>query len=106
MLKVAHILDHMFSLQIEQTQEEIVSGIMNNYDVFAAAMMQLGLIGIWSQQPLVNGGEIKSSILTQIPEGPVFRDVMDEQTEWMTTHPGGSKEGLIEHLKAKFPAFV
>jgi len=91
---------------IEQTQEEIVSGIMNKYDVFAAAMMQLGLIGIWTQHPLVNGGEIKNSILTRIPEGPVFRDVMDEQTEWMTTHPGGSKEGLIEHLRATFPAFA
>ena len=95
-----------FHLQVEQTQEEIVSGIMNNYDVFAAAMMQLGLIGIWTQQPLVNGREIKNSILTHIPEGPVFRDVMDEQTEWMTTHPGGSKEGLIEHLRATFPAFA
>ena len=83
-----------------------MSGILNKYDVFAAAMMQLGLIGIWTQQPLVNGGEIKSSILTRIPAGPVFRDVMEEQTEWMITHPGGSKPGLIEHLKATFPTYV
>ena len=104
----AKIHSHMvcFHLQIEQTHEEIVSGIINKYDVFAAAMMQLGLIGIWTQHPLVNGGEIKNSILTRIPEGPVFRDVMYEQTEWMTTHPGGSKEGLIEHLRATFPAFA
>jgi hypothetical protein len=93
-------------LQVEQTQEEIVTGIMNNYDVFAAAMIQLGLIGIWNQQPLVNGGEIKSTVLTHIPDGPVFRDVMDEQTEWMTIHPGGSREALIEHLRAMFPVFV
>ena len=95
-----------FYSQVEQTQEEIVTGIMNNYDVFAAAMMQLGLIGIWTQQPLVNGDEIKRTILTNIPKGPVFRDVMDEQIEWMTTHPGGSKEGLIQHLRATFSAFV
>ena len=105
----SHLIQSLFSffyLQFEQRQEEIVTGIMNNYDVFAAAMMQLGLIGIWTQQPLVNGDEIKRTILTNIPKGPVFRDVMDEQTEWMTTHPGGSREGLINHLRATFPAFV
>lgn len=102
----SHSITLRFYLQVEQTQEEIVTGIMNNYDVFAAAMMQLGLIGIWTQQPLVNGDEIKRTILTNIPKGPVFRDVMDDQIEWMTTHPGGSKEGLIEHLRATFSAFV
>ena len=91
---------------MEETQEEILTGIMKNYDAFAAAMMQLGLIGIWNQQPLVNGEEIKKTVLPNITPGPIFRDVMDEQTGWMTTHPGGSKDKLVEHLQSLFPDFV
>lgn len=79
---------------------------MKNYDLFAAAMMQLGLIGIWNQRPLFNGDEIKMSVLPNIPKGPVFRDVMVAQTQWMTSHPGGSREKLAEHLKHIFPEFL
>lgn len=79
---------------------------MKNYDIFAAAMMQLGLIGIWNQQPLLNGVDIKNSILPNIPKGPEFRDVMDAQTHWMTCHPGGKREKLAEHLRCTFPEFL
>lgn len=91
--------------QIEEAQEEVVSGILQKYDAFAAAMMNLGLIGIWNQQPLVNGEEIKKSILPNIQRGPAFRDVMDEQTDWMTSHPGGSREKLVEHLQSVFQEY-
>ncbi len=89
-----------------EAQEEITSGILANYDAFAAAIMHLGLIGIWNQEPLVNGDEIKKSVLPNIPKGPVFREVMDKQTEWMITHPGGTKENLINHLREEFPDYV
>lgn len=89
-----------------EAPEEVVSGITKNYDIFAAAMMQLGLIGIWNQQPLLNGNEIKKSVLPQIPSGPVFRDVMDVQILWMTSHPGGSREKLVEHLRQVFQEYV
>jgi len=91
--------------QMEEANEEILSGIIEKYDAFAAAMMHLGLIGIWNQHPLVNGEEIKKSILPKIPVGPAFRDVMDEQAAWMTTHPGGSREKLVEHLKRLFSEY-
>ena len=68
--------------------------------------MQLGLIGIWNQQPLVNGDEIKKTILPNIKMGPVFRDVMATQTEWMTCHPGGTKENLVDHLRREFPDYA
>mmetsp|Transcript_5862 Transcript_5862/g.12017 ORF Transcript_5862/g.12017 Transcript_5862/m.12017 type:complete len:884 (+) Transcript_5862:335-2986(+) len=89
-----------------EAQEEITSGILANYDAFAAAIMQLGLIGIWNQEPLVNGDEIKKSVLPNIPKGPVFREVMDKQTEWMITHPGGTKENLVNHLREEFPDYA
>eukprot|EP00571_Detonula_confervacea_P007825 CAMPEP_0172326938 /NCGR_PEP_ID=MMETSP1058-20130122/58057_1 /TAXON_ID=83371 /ORGANISM="Detonula confervacea, Strain CCMP 353" /LENGTH=844 /DNA_ID=CAMNT_0013043845 /DNA_START=142 /DNA_END=2676 /DNA_ORIENTATION=+ len=91
---------------VQEAPEEVINGIIKNYNVFAAAMMQLGLIGIWNQHPLLNGDEIKNSILPNIPKGPVFRDVMDAQTQWMTSHPGGRREKLVEHLQIVFPEFV
>lgn len=69
-------------------------------------MMNLGLIGIWNQQLLLNGEDIKQSILPRIPRGPVFRDVMDSQTSWMISHPGGSREKLVEHLQNEFEEFT
>lgn len=90
---------------MDETKEEIISGILQKYDVFAASIMNLGLIGIWNQQPLLNGEAIQS-ILPRIPKGPAFRDVMDVQTSWMTSHPGGSQEKLIEHLQSMFEEYV
>jgi hypothetical protein len=45
-------------------------------------------------------------ILPNIPRGPVFREIMDEQVDWMTTHPGGSKEGLKMHLREVFHEYI
>lgn len=68
-------------------------------------MQSLGLIGVWSRKPLLDGGEMKK-ILPKIPFGPAFREVMDEQVNWMTAHPSGGKEGLANHLRTMFPEFV
>lgn len=90
---------------VPMAPEEVVNDLLRKYDVFAAAMMQLGLVGIWNQEPMLNGDEIKKNILPNIPVGPIFRDVMDAQTQWIITHPGGSSEKLTEHLKSLFPDF-
>jgi hypothetical protein len=92
-------------VQMDESREERRQGIIEQYDGFAAALQQIGLIGIWGTQPLLDGQEMKS-ILPYIPPGPAFRDVMEEQERWMTTHPGASKEPLKEHLKKVFPEFI
>lgn len=95
----------------QETDEEVVCSILKKYDVFAAAMLQLGLIGIWKQNPILDGGEIKAGgektdpILPNLPNGPEFRSVMDAQIQWMITHPGGSREALVEHIREEFPAY-
>ena len=68
-------------------------------------MMNLGLIGIWNQTPLFNGEEIKNIVLPNIPKGPALRDVMEAQTWWMTSHPGGSREKLVEFLRGEFKEY-
>eukprot|EP00559_Dactyliosolen_fragilissimus_P004824 CAMPEP_0184867300 /NCGR_PEP_ID=MMETSP0580-20130426/25894_1 /TAXON_ID=1118495 /ORGANISM="Dactyliosolen fragilissimus" /LENGTH=848 /DNA_ID=CAMNT_0027367493 /DNA_START=275 /DNA_END=2821 /DNA_ORIENTATION=+ len=90
----------------QETRLEMREGVIQKYDTFAASLLRLGLIGIWSQQPLINGKElISQSILPNIPKGPAFRDVMDEQTNWIISHPGGSKEALISHMQMSYPEF-
>lgn len=89
----------------DESQSEGHQGIIDRYDAFAAALQKLGLIGVWNLKPLLNGGEIKK-ILPNIPPGPIFREVMDEQQSWMTTHPCGSQEALEVHMKNVFVDFT
>ena len=82
-------------------------GIIAQYDAFAASLLQLGLVGIWNEKPIINGDEMRQShILPAIPKGPIFREIMKEQEEWMTLHPGGNKEILINHMRRKYPDFT
>jgi hypothetical protein len=99
------LTDHFdCTLQMEESQEERRKGIIQRYDAFAAALQQLGLIGIWNQKPLINGGEMQK-VLPNLPKGPEFREVMEEQECWMIAHPGGAKLALVENLRAKFPEY-
>ena len=68
-------------------------------------MQNIGLIGIWDQQPLMDGIEVKK-ILPRIPRGPAFRDVMEEQENWMIIHPGAGKEFLAKHLVETFSDYT
>jgi len=91
----------------EEAQEEKRIGLVQTYDAFAASLLQLGLVGIWSQEPLIDGKVMKSKdILPNIPKGPVFREIMDEQENWMNMHPGGSKEGLVKYLREVFHEYI
>eukprot|EP00543_Licmophora_paradoxa_P015361 CAMPEP_0202461580 /NCGR_PEP_ID=MMETSP1360-20130828/50011_1 /ASSEMBLY_ACC=CAM_ASM_000848 /TAXON_ID=515479 /ORGANISM="Licmophora paradoxa, Strain CCMP2313" /LENGTH=376 /DNA_ID=CAMNT_0049083689 /DNA_START=105 /DNA_END=1235 /DNA_ORIENTATION=+ len=89
---------------VEEGQEERRRGIVEQYDALAAAFQKLGLIGIWTRKPLIDGSELKK-ILPDIPRGPIFREIMDKQQDWMTTHPNGEKKGLEEYLKSVYPDF-
>eukprot|EP00525_Craspedostauros_australis_P001601 CAMPEP_0198110322 /NCGR_PEP_ID=MMETSP1442-20131203/2329_1 /TAXON_ID= /ORGANISM="Craspedostauros australis, Strain CCMP3328" /LENGTH=85 /DNA_ID=CAMNT_0043766309 /DNA_START=268 /DNA_END=525 /DNA_ORIENTATION=+ len=79
-------------------------GIIDRYNAFAVALQRIGLVGIWGEKPLMDGGSIKKT-LPSIPKGPAFRDVMDEQTNWMTAHPGAHMELLQEHLETTFAEY-
>ena len=90
---------------VDESQEERRRGIIEKYDIFAASLLRLGLIGSWDLKPLLDGGEVKR-ILPRIPKGPAFRTVMDEQSEWMARHPGASADDAKLHLQLKFPDFA
>lgn len=89
----------------EESQEQRIKGVIQQYDTFAVALQRLGLIGIWSRKPLMDGRKIKT-ILPNIPKGPTFREVMDEQDSWMTINPNGDKPALISHLQTVFIDFT
>ena len=90
---------------MDESQEERHLGVIERYDAFAAALQQLGLIGIWNQKPLINGSEMQQ-VLPKVPKGPEFREVMEEQEHWMISHPGAGKTALVEHLRARFPEYT
>lgn len=90
---------------VDDYQDEQRRGIIESFDAFAAALQQLGLIGIWHQEPLLDGEAMKK-LLPRIPRGPAFRDVMDEQSTWMISHPGASASDLESHLIVSFPDFA
>ena len=101
-------LTHLVSVhQFEESQGEVREGIIERYDAFAATILSLGLVGIWSELPWINGKELTSdSILPNAPKGPAFREIMDEQTNWMVTHPGGTTHGLVKHLRNVFHDYI
>lgn len=92
---------------VDKINEDLRQRIIFQYNTFATALVQLGLIGIWNQKPLIDGDQLKhKDILPNIKPGPVFREVIEEQMDWMITHPGGDKGSLIQHLQSVFPAFA
>ncbi|KAL7579326.1 hypothetical protein ACA910_014004 [Epithemia clementina (nom. ined.)] len=91
---------------VDETQEEIRRGIIERYDIFAAALLRLGLIGSWeTTKPLLDGDDMKK-ILNDIPKGPAFRQVVEEQMDWIVMHPGvDDTEALIMHMQLVFPDY-
>jgi tRNA nucleotidyltransferase/poly(A) polymerase len=89
----------------DESQEDLREREIERYDTFATAMQRLGLVGNWGEQPLMNGGSIKK-ILPRIPNGPAFREVMEEQQKWMTLHPCVGVDDLAKHLTDKFPDYL
>lgn len=91
-------------VQLDESREERRKGMIQRYDAFAAALQELGLIGIWNQKPLINGGEMQQ-VLPKLPKGPEFREVMEEQECWMISHPGAGKAALAKRLRTLFPEY-
>lgn len=89
---------------VEESYDEVREGEIERYDAFATAMQRIGVIGIWDEKPLLDGKEVKM-VLPGIPVGPTFREVMEEQENWMIQHPGASADFLAKHLSDRFPEF-
>jgi len=90
---------------VDESQEERRQGVIERFDAFASALQHMSLIGIWNQAPLLRGEQIQT-LLPGLPKGPAFRDVMEEQQNWMITHPGADASALQEHLQTRFAGFV
>lgn len=90
---------------MDEANEELRKGEIDRYDSFATAMQRIGVIGIWEEKHLLGGNAIKT-ILPNIPKGPAFREVMDEQERWMALHPGAGSEVLTDHLLKSFPDYI
>ena len=90
---------------LDESYSERRDGVIESFDIVATSLQQLGLIGIWNEKPLLDGGRIKK-LLPGIPKGPAFKEVMEAQVDWMLRHPGGELALLEEHLLRLFPDYV
>lgn len=91
---------------VDESRQELRRGIIERYDIFAASLIRLGLIGnaSWNSKPLLDGDALKE-LLPNIPKGPTFREIMDEQADWMITHPGADSKALSAYLLELFPNY-
>ncbi|OEU05858.1 hypothetical protein FRACYDRAFT_257730 [Fragilariopsis cylindrus CCMP1102] len=87
---------------VDESQEDLRQREVERYDSVGTAMQRIGLVGIYEQKPLMDGGEVKK-VLPNIPKGPIFRDVMDEQVDWMTLPPIAGADILAWHIAQSFP---
>lgn len=99
------VADSISSLQVNESQEERQMGEIERYYTFATALQRIGVVGIWGEKPLLDGGQMKMA-LPNIPQGPLFRDVMDEQERWMAVHPSASADILVRHMAEVFPDYL
>jgi len=90
---------------VDESQEELRQREIERYDSIGTAMQRIGLVGIWGQKPLMDGVEI-TKVLPNIPKGPTFRDVMNEQEKWMTLHPCAGADILARHLAQIYPEYA
>jgi len=107
--QLVHVFDDLdYTIEgdtLDESRAERRQGVIDQYDAFAVAMQRLGLVGIWGEKPLLDGGKVKK-VLPKIPKGPAFRDVMEEQMHWMTSHPGADATLLVDHLERSFAEYV
>lgn len=80
--------------------------VLSQYNAFALSLLRLNLIGIWNMKLLIDGDKIKANVLPNLPRGPLFRDVMDKQGDYMVRHPGCTVEMVENHLRNEFSQYV
>ncbi|PHJ16988.1 trna nucleotidyltransferase poly polymerase family protein [Cystoisospora suis] len=56
--------------------------------------------------PLLDGHELKTRCLKNLPKGPAFKEVLDAQVRWQLAHPEGSVEEFELFLSQAFPNYV
>lgn len=80
--------------------------ILSQYNAFGMSIVQLNLIGIWNMKLLLDGDEIKSKVLPNLPRGPLFRNVMDKQWDYMVRHPCCNSEMVQNYLREEFYEYI
>jgi len=84
---------------------EAVCDILQRCDLLLEAVDVLDLNEIWNVQPLLPGSKVKQ-ILTRIPVGSVFGDIMQIEMKWLLCNPKGSTDDLTRYLTKEFRDFV
>ena len=93
------ILEDEAQYEMEEADE-----IQRN-DTLEAAIIKLGLLNVHEQMPLIDGRELQTAVLRNIPRGPTFAAIVEKQMDWIIMHPAGEKQELAEFLMDEFKDF-
>ncbi|EPR58804.1 tRNA nucleotidyltransferase/poly(A) polymerase family protein [Toxoplasma gondii GT1] len=64
-----------------------------------------GLADAHLQPPLCDGHRVKT-LLKNLPKGPLFKEILDEQIKWQLAHPAGTAAACEEYLRTKYSTYV
>ncbi|KEP65822.1 UNVERIFIED_CONTAM: tRNA nucleotidyltransferase/poly(A) polymerase family protein [Hammondia hammondi] len=64
-----------------------------------------GLADAHLQPPLCDGHRVKT-LLKNLPKGPLFKEILDEQIKWQLGHPAGTAAECEEYLTTKYSIYV
>ncbi|CAN0070926.1 unnamed protein product, partial [Phaeothamnion confervicola] len=68
------------------------------YDALVDAVLRLGLDGVWTMKPLLDGKVLATRL--GVPKGPATGKVLEEQVRWQLGHPEGDADACAAHLTA------
>jgi hypothetical protein len=75
------------------------------YAAFERTIEEMGLEGVWDLKPLIDGRRLVS-LLPNLPRGPLYRNIMDDQIEHMIKHPGISVEALEDWVRTMYKQYL
>eukprot|EP00611_Tribonema_gayanum_P024905 TRINITY_DN5576_c0_g1_i1.p1 TRINITY_DN5576_c0_g1~~TRINITY_DN5576_c0_g1_i1.p1 ORF type:complete len:337 (-),score=162.36 TRINITY_DN5576_c0_g1_i1:237-1247(-) len=104
-LGTQHILD---SAVRDRADKEADEAIICAYASMGRALEGMGLVGetpVWELKPAIDGVGI-GKLLPGLPKGPVFKEILDDQIEWILRNPYGSEGEVKEHVMHKYAQYL
>ncbi|CBZ55424.1 hypothetical protein NCLIV_058470 [Neospora caninum Liverpool] len=89
----------------ERAKLPVSADALKTFAELKKKIVALGLADAHRQPPLCDGHRVKT-LLKNLPKGPLFKEILDEQIKWQLGHPAGTAAEYEEYLTGKYSAYV
>ncbi|PFH33663.1 tRNA nucleotidyltransferase/poly(A) polymerase family protein [Besnoitia besnoiti] len=90
---------------VERAQQPIDPADVERFVALKKQIESLGVATAHRLPPLCDGHKVKQ-LLKNLPKGPVFKEVLDDQVRWQLANPTGTAEECEAYLLTKYSAYV